>query len=111
MLTRLIASGQSVFGFLCRVGGTIVAMVLSLIIWYIVDGRIPGVIVLLWFSIFINYYFFLKFPRFLPAILICVITQVLIIGYELQVLAIGRAISERTGQPFYPYVISQRALS
>lgn len=81
-------------------------MILSFIIWYIVNGSIPGVIVFLWLSIFINYYFFIKYPRFLPAILITIITQVLIVGYELQVLAIGRAAAERSGQPFYPYVIS-----
>jgi hypothetical protein len=77
-------------------------MCFSLIIWYIVDGRLVGAIVFLWFSVFLNYYFFLKFPRFLPAILIAIVTQVLIIGYELQVLTIGREIAERTGQPFYP---------
>jgi hypothetical protein len=77
-------------------------MCLSLIIWYIVDGRVPGLIVFLWLSIFISYYFFIKFPRFLPAVLIIVITQVLIIGYELQVIVIGKAAAEQTGQPFYP---------
>ncbi|KAH6627549.1 hypothetical protein F5144DRAFT_603805 [Chaetomium tenue] len=97
-----MTSGQSVFGFLCRVGGTVLAMCLSLIIWYIVNERIPGVIVLLWLSIFISYYFFIKFPRFLPAVLMIIVTQVLIIGYELQVLTIGIAASERSGQPFYP---------
>ena len=79
-------------------------MCLSLIIWYIVNERIPGVIVFLWLSIFINYYFFIKFPRFLPAVLMTIVTQVLIIGYELQVLTIGIAASERSGQPFYPCV-------
>lgn len=79
-------------------------MVLSLIVWYIVDGRPAGVIVFLWLSIFLCYYFFIKYPRFIPAVLIMVVTQVLIIGYELQVLTIGREASERSGQPFYPYV-------
>lgn len=80
-------------------------MCLSLVIWYIVDGQVAGAIVFLWLSIFICYYFFIKFPRFVPAILITIITQVLIIGYELQVHAIGRAAAERSGQPFYPYVV------
>jgi hypothetical protein len=79
-------------------------MILSLIVWYLVDGRRAGVIVFLWLSIFLSYYFFVKFPRFVPAVLIMVVTQVLIIGYELQVLTIGREASERSGQPFYPYV-------
>ncbi|KAL2182040.1 uncharacterized protein P884DRAFT_190918 [Thermothelomyces heterothallicus CBS 202.75] len=107
-------SGQSVFGLLCRIGGTIIAMCLSLGIWYIVDEHVPGVIVFLWLSIFINYYFFLKFPRFLPAIMIAIVTQVLIIGYELQVLIIGEEASERSGQPFYPYVcfaLPQRSIA
>ncbi|SPQ26191.1 fb124d18-d113-4d36-8e44-4087545a0d13 [Thermothielavioides terrestris] len=101
-LSMTMTSGQSFFGFLCRIGGTIIAMCLSLIVWYIVDGHVPGVIVLLWLSIFINYYFIIKFPRFLTAILITIVTQVLIINYELQVLAIGRAAAERTGQPVHP---------
>ncbi|KAL2131186.1 hypothetical protein VTI74DRAFT_5434 [Chaetomium olivicolor] len=95
-------SGQSFFGFLCRIGGTVAAMVFSFIIWYIVNEKVPGAIVFLWFFLFINYYFFVKFPRLMPAVLICIVTQVLIIGYELQVIMIGRAASERTGQPFYP---------
>ncbi|KAL2020820.1 hypothetical protein VTK56DRAFT_7913 [Thermocarpiscus australiensis] len=97
-----MTSGQSFFGFLCRVGGTVVAMCFSLIIWYIVGERTPGVIVFLWLSVFLDYYFFVKFPRFLPAVMIAIVTQVLIIGYELQVRAIGREAAERTGQPFFP---------
>ncbi|KAK4141413.1 uncharacterized protein C8A04DRAFT_39139 [Dichotomopilus funicola] len=95
-------SGQSIFGLLCRIGGTVAAMCFALVIWYIVDEKSAGVIVFLWISVFINYYFFIKFPRFLPAVLICVITQVLIIGYELQVRTIGLAAAQRTGQPYYP---------
>lgn len=101
---RLAASGQSVFGFLCRVGGTVVAMCSSLVIWYIIAEKRPGAIVFLWFFVFIGYYFFIKFPRFIPAVMIGLVTQVLIIGYELQVLTIGEAIAQRSGQPFYPYV-------
>ncbi|KAK0637430.1 hypothetical protein B0T17DRAFT_485663 [Bombardia bombarda] len=97
-----MTSGQSFFGFLCRVGGTVIAMVFSLIIWYIANEHTPGVIVFLWLSLFIDYYFFLKFPRFIPAVMITIVTQVLIIGYELQVLKIGQAVAERTGQRWYP---------
>ncbi|KAK3989450.1 hypothetical protein QBC44DRAFT_327370 [Cladorrhinum sp. PSN332] len=107
-----MTSGQSFFGFLCRVGGTVVAMVFSLIIWYVVNGRTAGAIVFLWFFTFIDYYFFLKFPRFIPAIMIIIVTQVLIIGYELQTVTIGRELSERTGQPFYPtYLLASYRLA
>lgn len=105
---RLPASGQSFFGFLCRVGGTVVAMCFSLIIWYIVDERMPGVIVILWLFVFAQYYFFVKYPRFIPAAMIAIVTQVMIIGYELQVLAIGREVAERTGQRYYPCVHHRR---
>jgi hypothetical protein len=76
-------------------------MVFSLIIWYAVDQKTPGVIVLLWLFIFIEYYFF-KFPRFLTAVMITIITQIVIIGYELQVRQLGEAVATQSGQPYYP---------
>ena len=62
------ASGQSVFGFLCRVGSTCLGMVFSLVIWYIVDQQTAGVIVFLWLFIFIEYYVF-KFHQLIPAVM------------------------------------------
>ena len=97
-----ITAGQSVFGIFTRTCGTALSMVFSIIIWYIVDAKTPGVIAILWFFIFIEYYFFLKFPRFLPVWLICIITQVLIIGYELQVEVLGVVASAASGQPYDP---------
>ncbi|ORY68434.1 uncharacterized protein BCR38DRAFT_423239 [Pseudomassariella vexata] len=95
-------SGQSIFGFLCRIGGTFVAMVLSIINWYIVDEHTAGVLVFLFLFLVIEHYFFLKYPQLLPAVLMCMITHVLIIGYELQVVKIGIDASESSNQPFYP---------
>ncbi|KAK2053360.1 hypothetical protein LY76DRAFT_554120 [Colletotrichum caudatum] len=97
-----ITAGQSIFGFVCRVGGTCVAVIFSYIIWYIVVERTAGVIVFLWLFIFVEQYFILKYPRFMPVWLITIITQVLIIGYELQVKKIGEAAAAATGQPYYP---------
>ncbi|THV48868.1 hypothetical protein BGAL_0223g00100 [Botrytis galanthina] len=97
-----MTSGQSIFGFLARVGGTALAMVSSIVIWYIVDQKTPGVIVMLWFFIFLEMYLFLKFPRLIPAWLVFIVTQVLIIGYELQVRKIGILASTSNGQPYYP---------
>ncbi|RDW94776.1 hypothetical protein BP5796_00539 [Coleophoma crateriformis] len=96
-----MTSGQSMFGFFGRIAGTAIAMVTSFVIWYIVDGHPAGVIVMLWLFIFLEMYFFLKFPRFLPIWLIAIVTQVLIIGYELQVKRIGITAST-TLQPYYP---------
>ena len=40
-------SGSSVFSFIMRLIGTTIAMGMALVNWYIVDGRTPGVLVLL----------------------------------------------------------------
>ena len=84
-----LTSGQSIFGFFGRVAGTALAVVFSIVIWYIVDQKTPGVIVMLWLFIFLEMYFFIKFPRFIAIFLVAIVTQVLIIGYELQVRKIG----------------------
>ena len=97
-----MTSGQSMFGFFGRIVGTTLSMIFSIIIWYIVDQKTAGVIVMLWFFIFLEMYFFLKFPRFIPIWLVCIVTQVLIIGYELQVRKIGIKAASATGQPYYP---------
>lgn len=57
---------------------------------------------MLWFFIFLEMYLFLKFPRLIAIWLVTIITQVLIVGYELQVKKIGIAAASKTGQPFYP---------
>lgn len=79
-------------------------MVFSYTIWYIVAEKKAGVIVFLWFFTFIDFYFMLKFPRFVPAVIIVIITQILIVGYELQVRTIGLERAEQTGQRYYAYV-------
>lgn len=43
-------SGASLFGFACRVFGTIVSVALSLIVWYIPNGHTPGVIIFLYLA-------------------------------------------------------------
>ena len=41
-------SGQTLIGFLSRIAATVVSLALSLIVWYIVDEKIPDVIVFLY---------------------------------------------------------------
>jgi hypothetical protein len=86
-----MTSGQSIFGFIGRVVGTAFAMVFSIVIWYIVDQKTPGIIVMLWLFVFLEMYFFIKFQRLIGIFLVAIITQILIIGYELQVRKIGIA--------------------
>lgn len=59
-------------------------------------------IVFLWLFIFLEMYFFIKFPRFVAIFLVCIVTQVLILGYELQVRVLGVAAATASGQPYYP---------
>jgi hypothetical protein len=47
-------------------------------------------------------YFFIKIPRLLPVFLVTIVTQILIIGYELQVDKVGIEVSEATGQRYLP---------
>lgn len=43
-------SGQTMFGFVARIIATTISLVLSLVVWYIVDGKTPGVIVFLYLA-------------------------------------------------------------
>lgn len=95
-------SGQSVFNFLMRVAGTAGAMVVSYIIWYIVDGKTAGVIVFLWLFIAMAFYPVLKTPKYAVVGILSLVTCILIIGYELQVRKIGVAVATSNGQPAYP---------
>lgn len=72
-------------------------MCVSLACWYIVDGRTGGVIPLLWLFIAIEIYFVIKFPRFIVVALLSIVTQILIIGYELEVRKLGTKVSRCLG--------------
>jgi len=43
-------SGQTMFGFVARIAATVVSLALSLIVWYIVDGKTSGIIVFLYLA-------------------------------------------------------------
>ena len=60
-------------------------MTASYIIWYIVDGKTPGIFIFLWIWIMIAFYPILKMPKFLIISILGIVTSVLIVGYELQV--------------------------
>jgi hypothetical protein len=43
-------SGQTMFGFVARIVATTISLVLSLVVWYIVDGKTAGVIIFLYLA-------------------------------------------------------------
>ncbi|KAF4553310.1 ER transporter-like protein 1 [Elsinoe fawcettii] len=96
------SAGQSIFSFALRILGTLAAMITSFIIWYIVDGRTPGVLVFFWIFVMWGFYIVLKFPKITPVGMIFSVTNTLIIGYELQTRKIGIQLSESNGQAYYP---------
>lgn len=51
-------SGQTMFGFVARICATAVSLVLSLVVWYIVDGKTAGVIVFLYLANVLEVSFF-----------------------------------------------------
>ncbi|KAF2156643.1 hypothetical protein K461DRAFT_272706 [Myriangium duriaei CBS 260.36] len=96
------SAAQSTFGFVLRIFGTFLAMCTSLAVWYIVDGKLPGVIVLYWFVIMWGFFVIVKFPKFIAIGMIFSVTNTLIIGYGTQTAKIGVAASETSGQLYYP---------
>ncbi|KAJ5752596.1 hypothetical protein N7520_009513 [Penicillium odoratum] len=95
-------SGQSIFSFVLRIAGTTIAMVVSLLIWYIPDQKTPGIIVFLFIFVSIGFYVPIKLFRFRVVGLISVVTTTMIIGYELSVRKVGEAVATSNGQAYYP---------
>ncbi|KAJ6042014.1 uncharacterized protein N7446_013080 [Penicillium canescens] len=95
-------SGQTMFGFVARIIATTISLVLSLIVWYIVDGKTAGVIVFLYLANVFGYYFYIKVPQYFGACVISIVTLNVIIGYELQVRKLGFPEATSNGQPYYP---------
>ena len=101
-ISMVPTSGATVYQFLLRICGTILAMIVAFMCWYIPDQKTAGVIVLLWFFTSFGFYFPLKHPELVIAALIGIVTTTLIIGYELEVQKIGRELATSNGQPYYP---------
>ena len=50
-------------------------MCTSLVIWYIVNGHTAGVLVFLFVFVFVEFYFLMKYPRFVIVALLSIVTQ------------------------------------
>ncbi|CBF86617.1 uncharacterized protein ANIA_10292 [Aspergillus nidulans FGSC A4] len=95
-------SGQSLFGFALRIVGTILAMTLSLLCWYIPGKQTPGILVFFFLFVAATFYIPVKQFRFRIAGVITVISTAMIVGYELQARKIGEQNVSANGQTYYP---------
>ncbi|KAF2198924.1 hypothetical protein GQ43DRAFT_377471 [Delitschia confertaspora ATCC 74209] len=95
-------AGQSVFSFILRITGTIIAMLVAWCVWYIPDQHTAGVIVLFFVFVTCGFYIPIKQPRFIIVGMIGVVTTSLVVGYELEVRKIGLDRASSNGQPYYP---------
>ncbi|KAK5079207.1 hypothetical protein LTR64_002373 [Lithohypha guttulata] len=105
-------AGQGIFGFVTRIGGTVVAMVASMTIWYMCNENHAGILVV--FAIYMSCWtlFMIKKPQYAVVAMISSITVILIIGYELQVERIGIQVAESNGQEAYAiYVLAPYRLA
>jgi hypothetical protein len=95
-------AGSGIYGQALRFGGTLVAMVASYIIWYVVNQHTAGIIVFTGITMFLYHYLLIKSPTNPVVPTIGMVTVILIVGYELQVQKIGIALSTSNGQAYHP---------
>jgi hypothetical protein len=100
-ISMVPTSGQTAYTFFLRILGTIIAMVVAILCWYIPDRKTPGILVILWIFVSIGFYFPLKRLDLVIAALISCVTTTMIVGYELEVRKIGRELATSNGQPYY----------
>lgn len=98
-------SGLSMFNFVWRILGTLIAMLAAWLVWYIPDGKTPGILVVLFLFTSAGHWVPLKRIDLIIPGLISIVTCVMIIGYELQVRKLGEAVATSNGQPYYKIVV------
>jgi hypothetical protein len=100
-------TGQASFIYFLRLCGTLVGAIASYVIFYIVDGHTPGVLVFYFLVVAVFGYGPVKVPRLALATVIATVTSTLVIGYELQVKKIGVIAATSNEQLYYPtYILS-----
>ncbi|KIW33378.1 uncharacterized protein PV07_00235 [Cladophialophora immunda] len=94
-------AGAGVQGFILRILGTAISMVISITVWYMGDQK-PAAIIPLTYLVFVcGVYVILKHPKQLITAVISIVTTILIIGYELQDKKVGTKVLSSNGQQFY----------
>jgi hypothetical protein len=95
-------AGQSIFQFLLKVVGTLIAMCASLVVWYMCDEKPAAIIPVFYPYLCCGFYILVKFPKYAIVAILSMVTAILILGYELQVSELGLKVVTSNGQPYYP---------
>jgi hypothetical protein len=105
-------AGAGVQGFLLRIIGTAAATVISIAIWYMSDQKPAAVIPLTYLVFVVALYVLMKHPKQTIMAIIAAVTNLLIVGYELQDKKIGTKILTSNGQKFYhTYILAPYRLA
>jgi Fusaric acid resistance protein-like len=95
-------AGQTTFNTVLRCSGTVIGMVVALLVWYIPDGHIAGVIVLFFIWNTAIWWIPLKRPVMQQAGIVGLLTTIIIVSSEIEVQKLGAQTVEASGQPYYP---------
>lgn len=95
-------AGQTVFNFVLRSSGTVIGMIGAMLVWYIPDGNLAGVIVLFFVWTTVTWWIPLKRPVLQQAGIVSMLTTIIIVSSEMEVKKLGEQAVEAGGQPNYP---------
>ncbi|QKX59459.1 uncharacterized protein TRUGW13939_06593 [Talaromyces rugulosus] len=95
-------AAQTVSNFVFRCVGTILAMIGSMLIWYIPNGNPAGVVVLLFAWTTTAWWVPLKRPVLQATGIVSMTTTLIIIGYAVEVQKLGKETLTASGQEYYP---------
>ena len=105
-------SGQSFSLLFFRIIGSIVAAIVSIANWYIVDGHPAGVLVFFYIFTFIEFYFTIKYPQYIAVWKVNLVTRAVMTGYALQTRKSGIQSPPATNSLHYPiYLIAPYRLA
>lgn len=95
-------AGQTVLNFTLRSSGTLIGMIGAMVVWYIAVGHIAGVIVLFFIWTTGIWWIPLKRAVLQQAGIVSLLTIIVIIASEMEVIKLGEQAVEAGGQPYYP---------
>ena len=105
-------AGLSLFLFTCRLLGTAAALAASFAVWYMVNGRVPGVLVFLWVFFLAVGYCVTRWPFYTSAFMVSGFAAVVMVGNELQDGKLGFERVSALGQdPHREYLMAPERLA